>query len=38
MHGLMMKGPILKVDFNRFTLEIKVSDGRLEVILNGSSP
>jgi hypothetical protein len=25
-----------KVDFNRFTLEIKVSDGRLEVILNGS--
>lgn len=25
-----------KVDFNRFTLEIKVSDGRLEVVLNGS--
>lgn len=25
-----------KVDFNKFTLEIKVSDGRLEVILNGS--
>jgi hypothetical protein len=23
-----------KVDFNRFTLEVKVSDGRLEVILN----
>ncbi|MEZ7499282.1 polysaccharide lyase family 7 protein [Flavobacterium sp. Arc3] len=25
-----------KVDFNKFTLEIKVSDGRLEVILNNS--
>ena len=25
-----------KVDFNKFTLEVKVSDGRLEVILNGS--
>ncbi|AWG20676.1 polysaccharide lyase family 7 protein [Flavobacterium faecale] len=24
-----------KVDFDRFTLEVKVSDGRLEVILNG---
>ena len=25
-----------KVDFNKFTLEVKVSDGRLEVILNNS--
>lgn len=25
-----------KVDFNRFTLEVKVSDGRLEVILNNA--
>jgi hypothetical protein len=25
-----------KVDFNRFTLQVKVSDGRLEVILNNS--
>lgn len=25
-----------KVDFNKFTVEIKVSDGRLEVILNGN--
>ncbi|WPR72138.1 polysaccharide lyase family 7 protein [Flavobacterium sp. NG2] len=25
-----------KVDFNKFTLEIKVSDGRLEVVLNGT--
>lgn len=25
-----------KVDFNKFTLEIKVSEGRLEVVLNGA--